>query len=193
MQTSGDYARAFDVQRKEDFLRVYRANGLAFYKTCKDLGLSHHTLNHHVKNDPAFAAELRQVEREFSEELEAKSRTIALSKDSATLERIFHLRAFFPEKYAKDLKQDSNERIQINVVGDVLISQKKKLDAVDTTIVREIESANTDPIPDTFHQSPQLLESSTETNSSREQSPSGDAPNQKNSFEVSQKSTRAGG
>lgn len=165
METSGDYARAFDGERKENFLKVYRANGLAFYKTCKDLSISSHTITHHVKNDPKFADEIKQAEREYAEELEAKSRGVALNKDSATLERIFHLRALFPDKYARDLKASGGEKIEINVIGDVMINQKKSFDAVETNIVREVESASIEMPTVTFHQTPQVESTPTEMNS----------------------------
>ena len=48
------YASAFDAARKTQFLNVYRANGLAIYKTCKLLNLSIHTVNNAVKIDAAF-------------------------------------------------------------------------------------------------------------------------------------------
>lgn len=169
METSGDYARAFDGDRKENFLKVYRANGLAFYKTCKDLSISSHTITHHVKNDPKFADEIKQAEREFAEELEAKSRGVALSKDSATLERIFHLRALFPDKYARDLKGQGGEKIEINVIGDVMISHKKSFDVVETDIVLEVESASTENPVVTVHQTPQTGDVSTVAHSLSEE------------------------
>lgn len=169
LETTGNYAYAFDAQRKLDFLKVYRANGLAFYRTCHELGLSHHTINHHAKNDPAFQSELKQVEREFAEDLEAKSRGIALTKDSATLERIFHLRALFPDKYARDLKGQGGEKIEINVIGDVIVNQKKAFSAVETDIVREVDSASTETPTVTFHQTPQSSASPTEVHSLSEE------------------------
>lgn len=142
VETTGNYPAAFDGERKADFLKVYRASGLALYKTCEQLGLSRHTVSHHLQIDPAFSEAVEEAKRSYADELEAKSRNIALTRDSATLERIFQLRAIFPDKYARDLKQNGAQKIEINIVGDILMGKKRELDTVETSLVSEIDSAD---------------------------------------------------
>lgn len=141
METSGGFASAFDGQRKDEFLRVFKASGLALYTTCKNLGISHHTIHHHVKNDPAFREAFEQVRRTYADDLEAKSRSIAMTRDSATLERIFHLRSLFPEKYAREQKSPDG-KIEINITGNLVTSIKRDAEVLETTVVRAIESGN---------------------------------------------------
>lgn len=165
---SNAYASAFDAHRKEEFLRVYKANSLGLYRTCQQLGISHHTIHLHCKIDPAFKEAMRQVETEWGNDLESRSRSVAMTRDSATLERMFHLRALFPDKYARELKGNGDSQVNFHINGDVLVSLKKKTETLDTTIVQEVESANNPQSLSTTTQSTQPLTLPTETRSSSE-------------------------
>lgn len=160
LETTGSYGTAFNAERKLEFLRLFRLNSLGFYRTCKDLSLSHATVNHHMEIDPQFKADVEACRREYADELESKSRSVAITKDSATLERIFQLRALLPDKYARDLKGNGLQKIEINVAGDFISSSKGRAKEIDAEVTQEIEVTTQDAI--------QIPISSTEGNTTHE-------------------------
>lgn len=145
---------AFDATKKLSFIETLRANDFRFAITCQQSGVSPHTIYKHRRNDKAFDDAIQESVKEYAEHLEWVSRQQAL-EPKATLERIFQLRALLPDRYARDLKGQGGEKIEINVVGDVMISHKKSFDAVETNIVREVESASVLPTVTITHAPPQ--------------------------------------
>lgn len=141
LQTKGPYAVAFTAERKKQFLDVYRANGLMMRKTCNQLGLSGHTINHHLSIDPEFKKALVDAQAEYAEELEAKQRSYALDPKHF-MDRAMQLRYLLPERYAQDQKQQTSS-VVINIQGDLVIDAKKRADLIDAEIVREAEVAKT--------------------------------------------------
>ena len=127
------YAHAFDAVKKDEFLEVYRRNGLALYRTCRELSLSPSSIHKHYKIDPVFKEKFDQVEREYTDELEGVSRRNAL-EPRMVIERIFQLKALRPEKYA-DVKSLGPTQIVINVDGNTLTQIKKREEIVDAEVV----------------------------------------------------------
>lgn len=134
-----NFPDAFDATKKMEFVQALRANHFKFLATCQQLGISPHTIYKHKRIDKAFDDALRESVNEYAEHLEWVSRTNALEPRS-TLERIFQLRALLPDKYARDLKGNGLQKIEINVAGDFVGHAKKDIEAIETTIVRAIES-----------------------------------------------------
>lgn len=134
------YASAFDGERKLAFLQRYKSNGLAFYRTCNDLGLHYSTVNRACKIDQVFKDAFDQAEREYIDELEATSRTNALNP-KAVLERIFQLRSLRPEKYA-DQRSTGNAQVTINFGKELIQKIFNRQDVIEADIVRPV------PLPD---------------------------------------------
>lgn len=127
---SNAYASAFDAQRKEKFLDVFKNNGLGLYRTCRALGLSTSTIHRHYQIDPVFREAFNEAKTEYSDELEATSRVNALNPKSV-IERIFQLKALFPEKYGEQ-KTSGATQIVINFDGKTLEMSKKRAEIIDT-------------------------------------------------------------
>lgn len=134
---SNAYAAAFDAERKTQFLNLFKSNGLGLYRTCKQLGLSHHTINKHYRIDPEFKKAYDDAEKEYTDELEATSRFNALNPKSV-IERIFQLKALRPERYA-DQKSAAPTQITINVDAALIENARKRAEVLDAEIITESE------------------------------------------------------
>ena len=139
VQTTGNYATAFTPDRKEQFLSVYVASGLRFKHTCKQLGISDHTVHHHVSIDPEFKKRLEDAQAEYAEDLEADQRNFARDKKNF-MDRAMQLRYLFPKKYARDEKSTTNQPIQININGNLLIDAKSREEMIEARVVKSIEA-----------------------------------------------------
>jgi hypothetical protein len=139
---SNAYIQAFDAERKQIFLQRMKQNSLALYRTCKELGLSHHTVNKHYREDSAFKAAYDELQREYADELEGVSRQNAMNPKSV-IERIFQLKALLPSKYA-DQKSVGQPQITINIDEKVLAEARARQKVIDAEIVEDQggESAN---------------------------------------------------
>lgn len=150
---------AFDATKKLAFVQVLREKGFNFLATCRECGISPHTISKHRRIDQKFDDLIKDTIREYGESLEWVSRSQAM-EPKATLERIFQLRSLFPQKYARELKEN-NQRIEINIAGDLMMTHKKETAAIETSIVREID--------DNSHIPHQITVVSTENVSSTEE------------------------
>lgn len=130
---SNGYACAFDAERKTQFLKVFKENGLGLYRTCRALGIGHHTINKHYKNDQVFREAYDQVLQEYADELESVSRLNALNPKSV-IERIFQLKSLFPSKYA-DQRTQSPTQITINVDGKMIEMMKKRDEIIEADVI----------------------------------------------------------
>lgn len=128
------YPSAFDAQRKQLFLQVFKSNGLGLYRTCQKLGLAHNTVTKHYHNDPAFKKAYDDAMTEYADELEAVSRENALNPRSV-IERIFQLKALVPGKY-NDQRIQSHVEVSINVDGELLKMVRERERVID---VKEVE------------------------------------------------------
>lgn len=135
---SKGYVDAFDSDKKLSFLSVYKKNALKFYRTCGELGVKDETVKKALAIDPAFKAAFERAKTEYYDELEGISRDNALNPKSV-IERIFQLKAAFPEKYG-DGKRESNLNVQINLGGkdfNIISSREQALNVTDATKVVE--------------------------------------------------------
>lgn len=140
VETTGKYATAFTAERKQQFIDVYVASGLRFKHTCKKLGISDHTVHHHISIDPEFKNKIDEAQAEYAEELEARQRNFAL-EPKQFMDRAMQLRCLLPGKYAREQNYGSSSPITINVSGDFLIDAKKRSEMIDAEIVREAQVA----------------------------------------------------
>lgn len=149
LQTTGNYAEAFTPERKQQFLDVYIASGLRFLTTCKKLGLSDHTINHHIDIDPEFKRRFNEAQAEYAEELEAKQRNYAL-EPKQFMDRAMQLRALLPGKYAREQNYGSNQAITINLNGNLLIDAKRRAETLDAEIIKEVEQESAKMMAETL-------------------------------------------
>lgn len=136
LQAKGNYAEAFTPERKQQWLDVYKASGLRFLSTCKSLGISDHTINHHIEIDQEFKAKFKEVQAEYAEELEALQRDFAKDKKQF-MDRAMQLRALLPGKYARDERRD-DVAVTINISNEALIEAKRRSESMDKAIEAEI-------------------------------------------------------
>lgn len=168
---SPGYSYAFDSDKKLDFLRLYKANGLSLYKSAALMGVKVETINKAIKIDPVFKKAVDDAEAEYIDALESKSRDIALTNDKATLERIFQLKALRPSKYGGNVKEGTTNAITFNITGDLVMDLKRRGTTVDTTI-SDGDSASSDDAPAQFHY--QSANPPTVAHSSREERTDGE-------------------
>lgn len=112
---SNGFIDCFDSAKKLAFLKVFKQNGLKFYRSCDELGLKDETVKKHLRIDPVFKTEYERVRTEYFDELEGVSRVNALNPKSV-IERIFQLKAAFPERYG-DGKRENSINVSINLAG----------------------------------------------------------------------------
>lgn len=159
---------AFDATKKLAFIETLRANDFRFTITCQQTGISPHTVYKHRRKDKAFDEAIRQSVDEYADQLEWVSRSQAM-EPKATLERIFQLRALRPERYARDLRETSGQKVEINITGDLVLTQKRQTDAIETSVIREVESASDSPTVTFTHNAPTSDGGSTVINSMGEE------------------------
>lgn len=138
---SNGFLQAFDSDKKQAFLTLYRQNGLKFWRTCAELGVKGDTVHKHASIDPEFKLAIEHVKREFYDELEGISRENALNPRSV-IERIFQLKAAFPDKYG-DNKRESAMQININFDGKALELVKKRSEIIDAETINSTPGLTT--------------------------------------------------
>lgn len=126
---SNNYIQSFDADKKKTFLKLFKENGLKFWRTCAELGVKGDTVHKHASIDPAFNQAIKEAKRDFYDDLEGVSRINALNPHSV-IERIFQLKAAFPDRYG-DNKKDSNVNISINLDGKLLESATQRQHILD--------------------------------------------------------------
>lgn len=134
------YPDAFDSDAKLRFLEYYKSNGLKFNSTCKALGIKRDTVKKHIELDQVFRDAVHEIEDDWKEELEAISKASALNPKNI-IERIFHMKCHFPAKYGQEFKTNTPQ-ITINISSDDLNKVKKRTEAIEAEIVRDLESAS---------------------------------------------------
>lgn len=132
----------FDAQKKTTFLEVYKNNGLGLYRTCRSLGMSVSTIHKHYQIDPVFKKAFDECRTEYSDELEAVSRSNALNPKSV-IERIFQLKSLFPEKYG-DSKSSGSTQITVNIDGKMLETMKKRAEIIDVETITGTQEISVD-------------------------------------------------
>ena len=135
-ESTGNYAQAFTPERKAQFLKAYADSGLRFTSTCKVLGISYDTSNHHIEIDPEFKANFKQAQSDYAEELEARQRAFAL-EPKHFMDRAMQLRALLPGRYARDERREDTA-VTINISNDALIEAKRRSESMDHAIEAEI-------------------------------------------------------
>ena len=118
------YAHDFDAKKKKTFLSVFKLNGLGFFRTCRQLGMSCSTVHKHYQIDSVFKKALDEAREEYGDELESTSRLNALNPRSV-IERIFQLKSLFPEKYG-DVKSSGSTVINLVFDGKTLDISRKR-------------------------------------------------------------------
>lgn len=131
------YPTAFDASRKTEFIRCMVENGLGLYDVCDTMNLSHHTLFKHYHNDPVFKEALDEARFQYGSRLDAISKKNAMNPKSV-IERIFQLKAIFPETYA-DKRTESMPNITINVDSQLLSKVTQREAAIEVEIINQLD------------------------------------------------------
>lgn len=133
-----NHALAFDDERKQQFLDLYKANGLKCKAACASLGLSFHTIQHHYKVDPAFKAAFDEVQAVYAEELQAKSMQYAMEQKNF-MDRCMQLRRLLPAEYAPE-KSSGPTQIVISIDRELVESLKKREQVVEAQLITGSQS-----------------------------------------------------
>ena len=137
------YGYAFDAERKKQFINAFVQKGLGLYRTCEHLGISHHTIFNHLRQDNAFKEELEAARAAYAEDLDSISKENARNPKSV-IERIFQLKSLFPERYA-DKRDNSSVNVTISVDAESLkaIAQREKvIDIEQVSPMQQLDSNN---------------------------------------------------
>lgn len=142
----------FTPQAKLKFLELYKANGLAIWRTCRSLGMSVETVHRHLQTDPKFKELFDEARQEYIDNVESTSRFCALDPKNY-VERFFQLKALLPETYGEG-KIARPMEITLNIDFGGLSKEHERTHSIDAEIVQELEQATPLPIPpptDTGH------------------------------------------
>lgn len=131
------YDDAFDATKKKIFIEAYRSKGLNLTETCKDLGMSKHTIYKHMRIDPIFNEHLQAAIDEYADKLEWVSRQNALQA-KGFLDRAMQLRHLRPTKYAPEKISGPGE-VVIKISKEAIEAAQKRIDVIDAQIVGEFE------------------------------------------------------
>lgn len=127
---SNGFPDAFDAPQKILFLNTYRDKGLNLFQACKDMGISRHTVRHHMRIDPSFRADVESLTEEYADSLEWVSRQQAMNPGKGFMDRCMQLRHLRPSKYAQDKIQSPQPVvIQISAPDGFTAKRRNVIDA----------------------------------------------------------------
>lgn len=132
------YINQFDSERKEQFLSLYKSNGIRLRRACREMGLSEATVSRHLHTDPLFKEKFEEVERDYIEDLESVSRVNALNPRSV-IERIFQLKCILPNKYGQENKPQSLN-VTISLDPNMLNNAANRLQSIDAEIISSTQA-----------------------------------------------------
>ena len=151
LQADIHYVYAFDADKKQRFLDVFRANGLKCKAACKALGISFHTLQKHYALDPVFKERFEDVQQEVADDIQAKSIAVALT-DRGFMDRAMQLRRLRPEQYAPEQKNLNGEiNISIVVGGETIELSNKREKIMEAKIAEEVKSVELQQVVEKEH------------------------------------------
>lgn len=130
---SNGFSLAFDAQKKTEFLKLYKANGLRYWKTCEQLGVKGETVNKHLRIDPVFQHDMEKLEAEYVDNLEAMSRDIAMTP-KGVIDRMCQLKALLPGKYGGHENRNHGPQVIINLDGKFLEDMRKREQIIEAQI-----------------------------------------------------------
>lgn len=163
MIESNGFPDAFDGTRKLAFIQALRSNSFKFEMTCKQFGVSPHTVYKHKRIDPEFHKAMQAAIQDYTDSLEWFSMGQAFEPKS-TLERIFQLRALRPEKYAREQSNAaSTHQVILNISGFPQEKLKQRDSVIDVSTVKELDAP-----PDDLQFTEQISHSPTVVHSSSE-------------------------
>lgn len=132
---SNNYPDAFNSPKKLIFIEKLMNSDFDLTATCSDLGISKHTFFKHCTIDKAFNQAVSTALNEYKISLDWVSKSEAI-KPKNTLERFFQLKALFPERYAREEKNNSgNIKVTINMDSRFLENARMREQAIETKMV----------------------------------------------------------
>ena len=141
----------FDSTRKLAFLQSLRSNDFKFEITCKEFGVSPHTVYKHRRIDPEFNKAVLAAIEDYADNLEWFSRSQAM-QPRATLERIFQLRALKPQVYARENMRDAGTTVTLNITGFSTEKLKARQQVIDAETLKPLPEPD-DGLHITMHNS----------------------------------------
>lgn len=131
------YDNPFDSEKKIKAVELFR-QGHTLYSVSHELACHPETIKRHCKLDAKFGSEVTQALETFGSRLESRSRIYAYNNDKATIERIFHLKAIYPERYGDKKENSSGITLKIELTESVLNALNQRSERISKAIDAEI-------------------------------------------------------
>jgi len=93
-----------------------------------ELGVAPASVLIHIQRDKVFAAEIKRAKEWFAHRVEGVLQSCALDPKK-TIDRIAYLRAYMPDKYARQELQNATVEVNLNLDGISKASSRKIVDA----------------------------------------------------------------
>lgn len=146
---SGSVGHDFTLERKIEFVALYKAMFPDLTGVCEQLGMSRNTYYQHIKFDSAFSRDIQEIREQKSDKVESVLMQVALQpKPAAFMDRIAFLRAYRPDRYTE-------KRINLTAKDLDPGTLEHKARAIDTVLDTELIGAD-DPHPVTVTQAVEL-------------------------------------
>jgi hypothetical protein len=120
---SASYFACFKSLLKKKIIEYAMNKGESLWKIAHVVGVSPGTVMKHLERDAAFRTEIERAKRWYAQRVEGVLMERAIDP-KATLDRIAYLRAYMPEKYAR--QELSNATVEININMDQLKTAKSR-------------------------------------------------------------------
>lgn len=125
------HMNGFSIELKKKVIDYAMNKGEALWKIAHAVGIQPSTIMKHLERDHVFRAEIEKAKRWYAQRVEGVLMERAIDP-KATLDRIAYLRAYMPEKYAR--QELSNATVEININMDQLKTAKSR-EIVDADVV----------------------------------------------------------
>jgi len=135
------FANGFGVAMKLRAIEMMQTENPSLWKIGQALGYKHDVILDHLKRDAVFRQKTEEAKKWFANRLEGVMAENALSP-KGTLDRIAYLRAYMPERYARQEVSNSVVEININMGTIDAVRSRQAIDA-------EVVQAPAQSVPNT--------------------------------------------
>lgn len=121
----------FTIAKKLKFLQNLEESNASISRVAKDMSMSPDTVMAHLERDGEFRRRVDAAKRWHAEKVEEVLMNCALDPKK-TLDRIVFLRAYKPEKYAR--QEVSHAQVTINIGQSDISTEKSRIESMKTVI-----------------------------------------------------------
>ena len=126
----------FGVEMKKKVIDLATNSGQSLYNIARTIGVQPSTVMKHLERDAVFRQEIEHAKKWYAQRVEGVLMEQAVDPKK-TIDRIAFLRAYMPEKYAR--QELSSATVEVNINLDAL-SDSKRRNIVDADVVKPQEN-----------------------------------------------------